>query len=196
MSARRRLRDLLRSLWHRQDHAVGRSEAHAGPVTTSTAGDRKASSISKAAAMPSASSCLGEAEPEIYAASKRFGAVLENVVLDEDTREVDFDDGSKTENTRSAYPLDFIPNASRTGPRAASEECGDARRRCLRCAAADRKTFRCAGDVSLPVRSIPPRLPAPSADWATSRSRNSRPASSFAHPCRWIRPCTATCSVI
>jgi len=36
-------------------------------------------------------------------------------VLDEDTRVVDFDDGSKTENTRSAYPLDFIPNASRTG---------------------------------------------------------------------------------
>src|SRR4030081_3238357 len=56
-----------------------------------------------------------EAEPEIYAASKRFGAVLENVVLDESTREPDFDDGSKTENTRSAYPLDFIPNASRSG---------------------------------------------------------------------------------
>jgi phosphoenolpyruvate carboxykinase (ATP) len=56
-----------------------------------------------------------EAEPEIYAASKRFGAVLENVVLDEHTRVPDFDDGSKTENTRSAYPLDFIPNASRTG---------------------------------------------------------------------------------
>jgi len=56
-----------------------------------------------------------EAEPEIHAASKRFGAVLENVVLDEHTRLPDFDDGSKTENTRSAYPLDFIPNASRTG---------------------------------------------------------------------------------
>jgi phosphoenolpyruvate carboxykinase (ATP) len=56
-----------------------------------------------------------EAEPAIYAASKRFGAVLENVVLDENTRVPDFDDGSKTENTRSAYPLDFIPNASRTG---------------------------------------------------------------------------------
>ena len=56
-----------------------------------------------------------EAEPEIYAASKRFGAVLENVVLDQRTREPDFDDGSKTENTRSAYPLEFIPNASRTG---------------------------------------------------------------------------------
>src|SRR6478735_6937396 len=56
-----------------------------------------------------------EAEPEIFAASNRFGAVLENVVMNEDTRVVDFDDGSKTENTRSAYPLDFIPNASRTG---------------------------------------------------------------------------------
>jgi phosphoenolpyruvate carboxykinase (ATP) len=56
-----------------------------------------------------------EAEPAIYAASQRFGAVLENVVYDPITRVVDFDDGSKTENTRSAYPLDFIPNASRTG---------------------------------------------------------------------------------
>ena len=56
-----------------------------------------------------------EAEPAIYAASKRFGAVLENVILDKHTRVPDFDDGSKTENTRSAYPLEFIPNASRTG---------------------------------------------------------------------------------
>jgi phosphoenolpyruvate carboxykinase (ATP) len=56
-----------------------------------------------------------EAEPAIYAASQRFGAVLENVVYDPVTRVVDFDDGSKTENTRSAYPLDYIPNASRTG---------------------------------------------------------------------------------
>jgi phosphoenolpyruvate carboxykinase (ATP) len=57
----------------------------------------------------------GEAEPAIYAASKRFGTVLENVVLDAHSRAPDFDNGSKTENTRSAYPLDFIPNASRTG---------------------------------------------------------------------------------
>jgi phosphoenolpyruvate carboxykinase (ATP) len=56
-----------------------------------------------------------EAEPAIFAASQRFGTVLENVVFDPITRVVDFDDGSKTENTRSAYPLDFIPNASRTG---------------------------------------------------------------------------------
>ncbi len=56
-----------------------------------------------------------EAEPQIYDASLRFGTVLENVVFDPDTRVVDFDDETKTENTRSAYPLDFIPNASRTG---------------------------------------------------------------------------------
>ena len=56
-----------------------------------------------------------EAEPEIFAASTRFGAVLENVVLDPLMRKPDFDDGSKTENTRSAYPLSFIPNASPTG---------------------------------------------------------------------------------
>jgi phosphoenolpyruvate carboxykinase (ATP) len=55
-----------------------------------------------------------EAEPEIYAATRRFGTVVENVVLDEN-RVPDFTDGSLTENTRSAYPLDFIPNASRTG---------------------------------------------------------------------------------
>jgi phosphoenolpyruvate carboxykinase (ATP) len=56
-----------------------------------------------------------DAEPEIYAATRRFGTVLENVVFDVDARVCDFDDDSKTENTRAAYPLDFIPNASRTG---------------------------------------------------------------------------------
>jgi phosphoenolpyruvate carboxykinase (ATP) len=56
-----------------------------------------------------------EAEPEIYAATNRFGAVLENVVFDPDTRVCDFDNDSKTENTRSAYPIEFMPRASRTG---------------------------------------------------------------------------------
>ncbi|YBV95974.1 phosphoenolpyruvate carboxykinase [Phyllobacteriaceae bacterium JZ32] len=55
-----------------------------------------------------------EAEPEIFATTRRFGTVLENVVLDQN-RMPDFDDGSLTENTRCAYPLDFIPNASATG---------------------------------------------------------------------------------
>ena len=56
-----------------------------------------------------------EAEPGIWNASHRFGTVLENVVLDPDSREVDLDDGSKTENTRSAFPLNYIPGASEKG---------------------------------------------------------------------------------
>jgi phosphoenolpyruvate carboxykinase (ATP) len=55
------------------------------------------------------------AEPEIWAASNRFGAILENVVLDPATLEPRFDDGSLAENTRASYPLDLIPNASPTG---------------------------------------------------------------------------------
>jgi phosphoenolpyruvate carboxykinase (ATP) len=53
-----------------------------------------------------------EAEPEIYATTRRFGTVLENVVMDPETRELDFDDNTLAENTRGAYPIDFIPNAS------------------------------------------------------------------------------------
>jgi phosphoenolpyruvate carboxykinase (ATP) len=56
-----------------------------------------------------------EAEPEIFATTRRFGTIMENVVIDPITRMPDFDDGSKTENTRCAYPLEFIPNASLTG---------------------------------------------------------------------------------
>ncbi|APX87719.1 phosphoenolpyruvate carboxykinase (ATP) [Methylorubrum extorquens] len=55
------------------------------------------------------------AEPEIYATTERFGTVMENVVIDPLTRVPDFDDASLTENTRCAYPLDFIANASATG---------------------------------------------------------------------------------
>jgi phosphoenolpyruvate carboxykinase (ATP) len=53
-----------------------------------------------------------EAEPEIYATTKRFGTVLENVVIDPVTRELDLDDNRLAENSRGAYPIDFIPNAS------------------------------------------------------------------------------------
>ena len=56
-----------------------------------------------------------EAEPDIWAASNRFGSLLENVVLKPDTAEPDFDDPRLTENTRSAYPLEFIRNASPSG---------------------------------------------------------------------------------
>ena len=54
-----------------------------------------------------------EGEPEIYATTKMFGTILENVTIDEDTRELDFTDASKTENTRGAYPIEFIPNTSK-----------------------------------------------------------------------------------
>jgi phosphoenolpyruvate carboxykinase (ATP) len=56
-----------------------------------------------------------EAEPEIYAATNRFGAVLENVIFDRDTRVCDFESDKRTENTRSAYPIEFMPLASRSG---------------------------------------------------------------------------------
>jgi phosphoenolpyruvate carboxykinase (ATP) len=50
-----------------------------------------------------------ENEPQIWEAI-RFGALLENVILDENTRVPDYDDGSLTENTRVAYPVEYIPN--------------------------------------------------------------------------------------
>jgi len=52
-----------------------------------------------------------ENEPEIYACTRRFGTILENVVFDPASRKVDLDDDQITENTRASYPLDFIPNA-------------------------------------------------------------------------------------
>ena len=51
------------------------------------------------------------AEPEIYATTKRFGTILENVPYDPITRMIDLDDDSLTENTRASYPLEFINNA-------------------------------------------------------------------------------------
>ncbi len=51
-----------------------------------------------------------EEEPEIYATTERFGTILENVVVDPDTRIIDLDDDSITENTRASYPIHFIPN--------------------------------------------------------------------------------------
>jgi phosphoenolpyruvate carboxykinase (ATP) len=56
-----------------------------------------------------------EAEPEIFSTTERFGTVLENVVMDPATRELDLNDAKYAENTRAAYPIDYIPNASSTG---------------------------------------------------------------------------------
>jgi phosphoenolpyruvate carboxykinase (ATP) len=51
-----------------------------------------------------------DGEPEIYAATQRFGTVLENVTVDPLNRAVDFSSEDITENTRASYPIDFIPN--------------------------------------------------------------------------------------
>ena len=51
------------------------------------------------------------AEPQIHACTKKFGTILENVVYDPASRNIDLDDPSLTENTRASYPLDFIENA-------------------------------------------------------------------------------------
>jgi phosphoenolpyruvate carboxykinase (ATP) len=54
-------------------------------------------------------------EPDIFATTRRFGTILENVDLDPATRELDLDSERLTENTRGAYPLDFIGNSDPTG---------------------------------------------------------------------------------
>jgi phosphoenolpyruvate carboxykinase (ATP) len=54
-------------------------------------------------------------EPEIYATTQRFGSLLENVAMDSNTGEPNFEDATLTENTRVSYPIDFIPNSSPTG---------------------------------------------------------------------------------
>jgi phosphoenolpyruvate carboxykinase (ATP) len=56
-----------------------------------------------------------EAEPQIYATTRRFGTILENVVTDPGTRALDFDDASLTENTRASYPITFVENAVQSG---------------------------------------------------------------------------------
>jgi phosphoenolpyruvate carboxykinase (ATP) len=56
-----------------------------------------------------------QAEPQIYSCSQRFGTVLENVVIDPKTRRVDLNDDGFTENTRAAYPIDYIDNAVAPG---------------------------------------------------------------------------------
>ncbi|MEL6476326.1 MAG: phosphoenolpyruvate carboxykinase [Pseudomonadota bacterium] len=56
-----------------------------------------------------------EAEPEIYATCSKFGTVIENMVYDPHTKELDYADDSLTTNMRCAYPLHYIGNASETG---------------------------------------------------------------------------------
>ncbi|MBP6736384.1 MAG: phosphoenolpyruvate carboxykinase [Rhodobacteraceae bacterium] len=60
-------------------------------------------------------SLSAEAEPEIYGTTSKFGTVIENMVFDPETLELDFEDASLTQNMRCAYPLEYISNASVTG---------------------------------------------------------------------------------
>jgi phosphoenolpyruvate carboxykinase (ATP) len=81
------------------------------------AGRIAAPSISKAAATPRRSTSAEEAEPEIFATTRMFGTVIENMVYDPETLELDFDDDSLTANMRCAYPLDRSPTPRLTGLR-------------------------------------------------------------------------------
>jgi phosphoenolpyruvate carboxykinase (ATP) len=56
-----------------------------------------------------------EAEPQIYQTTRRFGTLLENVVIDPKTRELNLDDAAYTENTRGSYPISFIENSVPSG---------------------------------------------------------------------------------
>lgn len=56
-----------------------------------------------------------EAEPAIYECTRRFGTIMENVMVDYETRRVDLNDDSFTENTRAAYPISHLPNVVRDG---------------------------------------------------------------------------------
>ena len=82
---------------------------------TSTAGATTASSTSRAAATPRRSACRQCTSRTSSPPRKRFGTILENVDLDPHTRALDLDSDRITENTRGAYPLHFIGNASETG---------------------------------------------------------------------------------
>ena len=93
-----------------------------------------------------------EAEPDIYATTRRKGAVLENVMIDPATGKADFDDGSLTENGRVAYPIHFIWQCVLNRYRSASKERHHADGGCIRRPAADRPPDASPGDVPFPVR--------------------------------------------
>ena len=115
-------------------------------------------------------------EPDIFATTRRFGTILENVDIDPATRELDLDSERFTENTRAAYPLEFIGNADPTGI------AGQPRNVILLTADAfgvlppiARLTPR-PGGLPLPVAATRPSWPGPRSG-SRSRRRPSRPAS-------------------
>ena len=63
-----------------------------------------------------------EDEPEIFATTRKFGSILENIVMDE-SGVPDFHDTSKTQNTRGSYPIEFIENRTADSKGGLSTKC-------------------------------------------------------------------------
>ena len=91
-------------------------------------------------------------EPDIFSTTRRFGTILENVVMDDATRELDLDSEALTENTRGAFPVSFISNASEVGRAGHPQHDHLPDRRRLRGPAAHLAADARAGDVPLRER--------------------------------------------
>ena len=126
-------------------------EAAARSATTSTAGRDDGIFNIEGGCYAKAIDLTPETEPDIFQAL-RFGAVLENVVLDDATAHVDFDDTSITENTRGAYPIEFIRNAKIPCVAGHPDRRHLPDLRCLRRAAAGQQADAGPGDVPLHQR--------------------------------------------
>ena len=93
-----------------------------------------------------------EWEPLIWSATRHFGCILENVFIDANTRRIDFDDASYTENTRAGYPIGFLSNIEPSGMAGHPQHDLLPDGRCLRGAAAHRPPDARPGHVSLHLR--------------------------------------------
>ena len=131
-------------------------------------------------------------EPDIFQTTRRFGTILENVDLDPRTRELDLDSERFTENTRGAYPLDFIGNADETGiaGHAADGRLPDRRR--VRRPAADLAADPRAGRLPLHQR-LHRQAGRHRGRRQGADRRRSRPASAR-RSCRATRASTRRCS--
>ena len=106
---RRRRRDLLRPLGHRQDDSLRRPLAQPHRRRRARVGTNGVFNV-EGGCYAKVIRLSPEAEPDIFRTTHTFGTILENVAMDE-RGVVDLDDDSKTENTRAAYELEQIPNA-------------------------------------------------------------------------------------
>jgi phosphoenolpyruvate carboxykinase (ATP) len=134
-----------------------------------------------------------EAEPDIYETTRRFGTILENVGCDSATARLDLDDDSLTENTRAAYPMTHIANASRDGLGPPSLHHHHAHRGRLRGAPSDSRGSRTSRRCTTSSPAIRRASPEPR---RASRSRKLSSAPTSALPSWRGRPtCTPDCCV-